>query len=75
MLLILGTLILFYFYIMMSMATKAYFLHKLWCQFCIAANLFSLFGGILKNPGIPQAYINRILKEEEGKGEEGEVEM
>ena len=30
-LIVLGLLILFYFYIMMSMATKAYFLHKLWC--------------------------------------------
>ena len=56
------------------MATKAAFMHKLWCQFCIALNLFSLFAGILKNPGIPQAYIDRILKEEQGKGEQIELE-
>ena len=69
-LIILGILILFYFYIMLSMATKAMFLHKLWCQFCIGLNIFALFGGILKNPGIPQELIDRILKEDAGKGED-----
>ena len=65
----------FYFYIMLTLATKAAFLHKLWCYFCIGLNLFALFGGILKNPGIPQALIDRILKEESGKGEDDQIEL
>jgi hypothetical protein len=29
----------------------------------LALNLFILFGGILKNPGIPQPIIDKILKD------------
>ncbi len=35
----------------------------------IFLNLLSLFGGILWNPGMPQAIIDRKLKEQLGKGE------
>ena len=52
-LIVLGLLMLFYFYIMMQMASKAPPMHKLWCQLCILLNVMALFGGILKNPGIP----------------------
>lgn len=35
-----------------------------------------LIGGIVKNPGIPQRHIDRILKEQQGKGEDDDdVEM
>ena len=70
-LLLLAGLISFYFYMMLSMAgDKANPWHKLWCHACIALNLFLLFAGILKNPGIPQHYLDRILKEQQGKGED-----
>ena len=38
----------------------------------IAFNLLVLLGGILKNPGVPQIYIDRILKEQMGKGEDAD---
>lgn len=38
----------------------------------LAVNLFVLFGGILKNPGIPQPIIDKILKDQLGKGEDDE---
>jgi len=42
---------------------KPHFLHKLWCQGCVILNLTLLLTGILKNPGIPQSLIDRLLKE------------
>lgn len=50
-------------------------MHKLWCYFCVFANICILFGGILQNPGIPQQLIDRILKEQMGKGEDEDQEM
>ena len=38
--------------------------HILFCYAGLIANLGVLFAGILKNPGIPQIYIDRILKEQ-----------
>ena len=48
---------------MLSMAKNhEAFMFRLSC--CgIAFNIFVLFTGILKNPGIPQVYLDRILKE------------
>ena len=60
---------------MLKLAKEGNPLHILWCEFCIIMNLLVLFGGILKNPGIPQKYIDRILKEQQGKGEEGDDEL
>ena len=40
----------------------------------IVINLLILFGGILKNPGMPQAIIDRVLKEQLGKGEDADWE-
>jgi len=53
-----------YFCMMLSMAgEKANQWHKLWCEACIFANVIILAMGILKNPGIPQRHIDRLLKE------------
>ena len=49
-------------------------MHKLWCQACVGFNVILLFTGILKNPGIPQRLIDRLLKEQQGKGEAVEME-
>ncbi len=40
----------------------------------IFINLCILFGGILKNPGVPQAIIDRVLKEQLGKGDDADWE-
>ena len=64
-LLLLAGLISCYFYMMLSVGgDRANPWHKLWCHFCIATNLFALFAGILKNPGIPQRLLDRLLKEQ-----------
>ena len=74
-LLLLALIILGYFYMMLRLGSNAHPLHMLWCQGCVAGNLFFLFAGILKNPGIPQQHIDRILKEKLGKVEDNGVEM
>ena len=75
-LLLLACLILGYFCMMLKLAKDGNYWHMLWCEICIFANLLTLLGGILKNPGIPQKYIDRILKDQQGKGEEDdELEM
>ena len=33
------------------------------CWVTMAINIVCMFVGILKNPGIPQAYLDRIMKE------------
>ena len=74
----LAAIILGYFYMMILLGSRANPYYRLWCQFCVVLNFAVLWGGILKNPGIPQRYIDRILKEQQGKGEDeddGEVEM
>ena len=72
-LLLLAAMITGYFYMMISISgKKADPWHMLWCQLCIAANLGMLFMGILNNPGIPQRHIDRLLKEQQGKGEDEE---
>lgn len=38
-------------------------------------NILVLFAGILKNPGMPQKVIKRILKERLGKSQTGEGEL
>ena len=40
----------------------------------IVINLCILFGGILNNPGMPQAMIDRVLKEQLGKGGDADWE-
>ena len=57
-----GCLILGYFLLMMSMAEGGNVYHIAFCYFTIGLNLFLLFGGILKNPGIPQIYVDKQLK-------------
>ena len=54
------------------MAKTAPFKHKVISYCCIIFNLFLLFGGILGNPGVPQAYIDKLLKSKEGKGDDSE---
>eukprot|EP00352_Strombidinopsis_acuminata_P004725 CAMPEP_0176357768 /NCGR_PEP_ID=MMETSP0126-20121128/15037_1 /TAXON_ID=141414 ORGANISM="Strombidinopsis acuminatum, Strain SPMC142" /NCGR_SAMPLE_ID=MMETSP0126 /ASSEMBLY_ACC=CAM_ASM_000229 /LENGTH=74 /DNA_ID=CAMNT_0017711573 /DNA_START=414 /DNA_END=638 /DNA_ORIENTATION=- len=54
------------------MAKTANLYFKYSVQFMVITNLFVLFAGILMNPGIPQVVIDRILKEQMGKGEEGD---
>ena len=68
-LLFFGAMICFYFLMMMSMATGGNPYHVIFCYSGIALNLLLLFGGILKNPGIPQIYIDKLLKNQMGKGE------
>ena len=63
-------LIFVYFMIMLSLAKDAPISHQIICYIGIAFNLFLLFGGILGNPGIPQSYIDKILKAQQGKGED-----
>ena len=60
--------------LMMTMAENSNPYHKAFCYMGIYFNLFLLFGGILKNPGIPQIYIDRLLKEQMGKGEKEQEE-
>jgi len=62
-LLFFAALILGYFLLMMSMAGDTNPLHEAFCYFMIGCNLKLLFAGILKNPGIPQIYIDKLLKE------------
>ena len=72
-LILLACLISGYFYMMIQISgQKADPWHMLWCQTCIGANIGLLIGGILKNPGIPQRHIDRLLKEQQGKGEDDE---
>ena len=66
-------MILVYFLIMVSMAKNANIYHLAFVYSIIALNLLILFGGILKNPGVPQIYIDRILKEQMGKGEDADA--
>ena len=47
------------------------------CWVTMAINIVCMFVGILKNPGIPQAYLDRIMKEkpeEEGSGSGSDLE-
>lgn len=37
---------------------------------CLVINFLVLLGGILKNPGIPQPIIDKILKDQLGKGDD-----
>ena len=74
----LAAMIFFYFYMMIQLGdAKAHPYHKFWVYFCVSLNLLTLFTGILQNPGIPQRHIDRLLKEQMGKGEDegDEVEM
>ena len=58
-------MILGYFIVMIGMAEKEGSKnHILFCYAGLIANLGVLFAGILKNPGIPQIYIDRLLKEQ-----------
>ena len=66
-------MILVYFLIMVSMAKNANPYHLAFVYSIIGLNLLVLFGGILKNPGVPQIYIDRILKEQMGKGEDADA--
>jgi len=56
-------MILFYFLLMLSMANDKEGWHMYISYTGIFINLCILFGGILKNPGVPQAIIDRVLKE------------
>jgi hypothetical protein len=69
-----AALILVYFCFMLSMAkNKDTWMFAL-AEFGLAVNLSTLLTGILKNPGIPQTYLDRILKEKEtGKAEEDQA--
>ena len=43
----------------------------IYCSYAgLAINFLILIGGILKNPGIPQAIIDKILKDQLGKGDD-----
>ena len=48
---------------------KAHPMHRLWCYVCIVANIACLVLGIVKNPGIAQRHIDRVLKDQQKKGE------
>jgi hypothetical protein len=52
---------------MINMASNPNIIHLYICYGGIGLNLLVLFGGILKNPGIPQVVIERLLKERMGK--------
>ena len=56
-------MILTYFLLMLSMAKDGdgWFMYVSYAG--LALNLLVLFGGILKNPGIPQPIIDKILKD------------
>ena len=56
-------MILTYFLLMLSMAKDAEGWHMNVSYAGLALNLLVLFGGILKNPGIPQPIIDKILKD------------
>lgn len=58
-----------YYALMLSLANDTTGPHMYISYFGICINLLSLFGGIFKNPGMPQPVIDRILKEQLGKGE------
>ena len=73
-LLFFAAMIIVYFLIMVSMAKNANVYHLTFVYALIVTNLLVLFGGILKNPGVPQTYIDKILKEKSGKGEDAEAE-
>ena len=73
-LLFFAAMIVVYFLIMVSMAKNANIYHLSFVYSLIIFNILVLFGGILKNPGVPQTYIDRILKEKSGKGEDAEAE-
>jgi hypothetical protein len=62
-----AAMILAYFIIMINMASNPNIIHLYICYGGIGLNLLVLFGGILKNPGIPQVVIERLLKERIGK--------
>jgi len=55
-------MILVYFYIMLTIAVNPNPIHLDFAYAGIIFNLYLLFGGILKNPGVPQSYIDRELK-------------
>ena len=74
-LLLLSLLILGYFYMMLKLGENGHPLHLFWCRLCVVGNLLCLLAGILKNPGIPQRHIDRILKEKMGKGEDDEEDI
>lgn len=67
-------MILTYFLLMLSMANNAASWHLYISYTGLGINLLALFGGILKNPGIPQPIIDRILKEQLGKGDDADEE-
>ena len=65
----LAAFILVFFLLLLSIAqtNDTYLRFITYAGICL--NLLSLFGGILWNPGMPQAIIDRKLKEQLGKGE------
>jgi hypothetical protein len=64
-----GGMIFTYFCLMLSMIEKKDNALIYLCYFTIALNVYCLFAGILKNPGIVQTIIDRKLKDQIGKGE------
>ncbi len=68
-------MILCYFLVMINMASNPNLTHLYTCYAGLATNLFVLFAGILKNPGIPKQVIKRLLKEKLGKSVSGEGEL
>jgi hypothetical protein len=60
---------------MINMASNPNIYHLYTCYAGLALNLFVLFAGILKNPGIPQLVIKRMLKERLGKSQSGEGDL
>ena len=68
-------MILVYFVVMIKMASNPNTVHLYACYLGLATNLFVLFAGILKNPGIPSAVVKRLLKERLGKSQSGEGEL
>lgn len=70
-----AAMILAYFIIMIKMASNPSTVHLYICYGGIGLNLLFLFAGILKNPGIPQVVIERLLKERMGKSQTGEGDL
>ena len=63
-------MILVYFLLMLSMANDRNGWHMYISYVGLALNFLVLLGGILKNPGIPQPIIDKILKDQLGKGDD-----
>lgn len=71
-LLFFACMILTYFLLMLSMANNKNGWHIYISYTGLAINFLVLIGGILKNPGIPQPIFDKILKDQLGKGDDGD---